>query len=91
MTTHLIPVFYTSIRPAHGQTEVEIIRRAHALGYELVSFAGWTDADIGYAGNRGPSYTASRNNLLHANKIRDACVVETPDGPDWPHIIQSPK
>jgi hypothetical protein len=80
------PVFYSHIRPAYGQTLVEIIRRAHALGYELMPFNGWDDADIGYPGNRGPHYVASRENLKCCIEIQDASMVHTPEGADWPHI-----
>ena len=88
MSNNMTPVFYTRIRPAHGQTTVEVIRRAHALGYELVPFNGWTNAEIGASGNHGSAWTASRENLKRCGEIQDACIVRTDSGADWPHIIQ---
>ncbi|MHB2010052.1 MAG: hypothetical protein ACYCOX_18700 [Acidobacteriaceae bacterium] len=78
------PIFYTNIRPAHGQTESAVIKKAHVLGFELVRFNGYSDADIGYAGNRGPKYDESRENLAALREIQDACMVSG----DWPHITQ---
>ena len=80
---------YTKIRPAEGQSEVEIIRKAHVLGYELVPFEGYTDSDIGYAGNKGPKYDESKKNLAALKEIQDACVVRIDGLEDWPHIVQS--
>lgn len=81
-------VFYTAIRPAIGQREDEVIRRAHVLGYELVPFAGWDDADLGYAGNRGPRWAEAQINGARLREIQDLCVVHSEEGDDWPHILQ---
>ena len=86
-TAGTVVVFYSHIRPAHGQTVADVIRRAHVLGYELMPFSGWDNADIGYAGNRGPHFVAARANGQRCGEIQDACIVETPEGPDWPHIL----
>ncbi|HBG07681.1 MAG: hypothetical protein A2075_09155 [Geobacteraceae bacterium GWC2_58_44] len=83
----LKPVFYTQIRPAIGQTEGEVIRAAHALGYDLVAFEGYSDTDLGMPGNRGAKWAESQKNLCAANEIQNACVVHSEDGDDWPHII----
>lgn len=79
---------YSNIRPAFGQTKVDVIRRAHALGYELLKFVGFDDADLGYAGNRGPLWMTAKANGAILREIQDACVVNTANGKDWPHIIQ---
>ena len=84
-----IPVFYTKIRAAYGQTEIDVIRRAHVLGYELIPFSGYTNSDIGYAGNPGPLHAQSRENLRRAIAIQDACRVVIDGQCDWPHIQQS--
>ena len=84
-----IAVFYSHIRPAYGQTEIDVIRRAHALGYELMPFNGWTDSDLGFAGNRGPRLALCRANGTRIAEIQDACEVQTPEGADWPHITTS--
>lgn len=45
-------VFYTHIDLNHDEdggeniTEAQVIRRAHTLGYELMRFPGWTDAEL---------------------------------------------
>ncbi len=83
------PVFYTKIRPAEGQREDEVIKIAHNLGYELMPFNGYTDADIGYAGNRGPKYAESRENLTRCIEIQNAAVKHFENGDDWPHIIHT--
>ena len=82
----MTPVFYTSIRPAHQQSITDITRRARAMGYELMRFNGYSNSDIGYAGNRGPHFEFSRLNLARCIEIQEACVAHTPDGNDWPHI-----
>lgn len=89
MTRATTAVLYSGIRPAFGQTEADIIRRAHALGYELVSFAGWDDADLGASGNHGPRWREAQENGARLREIQDICVVHTPEGDDWPHIIQT--
>jgi hypothetical protein len=78
------PVFYTHIRPAIGQTVVDVIRRAHTLGYEMMTFAGWTDADLGPSGMPGPRRAEAKANGELIRAIQDACEL---DG-DWPHIEQ---
>lgn len=82
-------VLYTRIRPAHGQTEAQVISRAHVLGYELMPFNGWDDADLGYAGNRGPRWAEAKLNGEKLRAIQDACVVHAAGGDDWPHIVQT--
>lgn len=82
-------VLYCTIRPAIGQTAAEVIRRAHALGYEMVPFNGWDNADLGFAGNRGPRWTEAKLNGEKLRCIQDACMVHSPDGDDWPHITQA--
>ena len=82
-------VFYSHIRPALGQTVVEIIRRAHTLGYELMPFRGWDDTDLGYPGNPGPHRAAAKLNLKHCIEIQDACATHTPEGTDYPHIVHT--
>lgn len=81
-------VLYANIRAAHGQTEAQIIRWAHVLGYELVPFNGWDETDIGYAGHRGPRWEEAKTNGKKLRLIQDACVVHSPEGDDWPHIVQ---
>ena len=82
-------VFYSHIRPAHGQTETHVIRQAHLLGYELMPFNGWDDADLGASGNHGPRWAEACENGKKLRAIQDACVVHTSDGDDWPHITQT--
>jgi hypothetical protein len=78
------PVFYTTIRPAIGQTVAHVIKRAQALGYELVQFNGYTDADIGPSGEKRAEATT---NARRADQIQNACRVDFDDGAvDFPHI-----
>jgi hypothetical protein len=79
------PVLYTHIRPAIGQPVLDVIRRAHSLGYELILFAGWTDADLGPSGMPGPRRDDAKANGDSIRAIQDACEI---DG-DWPCIEQS--
>ena len=65
------PVYYTQINP-DTTTETEIFRKAHALGYELVKFAGWTDADLGPSGNPGPRRAEANKNARRIAEIVDA-------------------
>jgi hypothetical protein len=81
--------FFTKIRPAEGQNIVDIIKRAHALGYELTPFEGFTAADLGASGNHGPRWDSAQTNGRILREIQDACVVHLSDGDDWPHIMQS--
>lgn len=81
--------FYSNMRPAVGQTEAQIIKRARILGYTLVAFNGWDDADLGYPGNRGPRWAEARANAEKLRIIQDACVVHSAEGDDWPHIVQT--
>ena len=83
------PVFYTTIRPAIDQPVTVVHARAHALGYELMPFAGFSDSDIGFAGNRGPRFEQSRENLRRVIEIQDACRVVIDGESDWPHIHQT--
>ena len=79
------PVFYTTIRPAIDQPVTVVHARAHALGYELMPFAGFSDSDIGYPGNPGPLFAVARANLVRCIEIQNACQ----HAGDWPHIQQS--
>lgn len=89
MSRTLTAALYSGIRLAHDQTFATIARKAHALGYELVEFAGWSDSDLGTAGNRGPRWTEAKANGKALSEIQDACEVSTPEGADWPHIIDT--
>lgn len=81
--------FYTKIRTATGQPETDIIRTAHTLGYELMQFAGWTNADLGTASKRGPHYEQAKRNHKILMEITDACTITFTDGTyDAPHILQ---
>ena len=81
--------FYTNIRPASGQSEADVIRKAHVLGYELVNFDGWDDEDLGASGNHGPRWAEAKENGKILREIQDACEVSTPEGYDFPHITQT--
>lgn len=85
----MITVFYTTIRPAKGQSVDDVIKTAHNLGYKLVQFEGYTESDIGYACHPGIKYLEANENLKRCNAIQDAAVVHFPNGDDdWPHIMQ---
>ena len=82
------PAFYTKTRTATGQTERDIIRTAHALGYELMRFNGWTNADLGSVSNHGPHYEQAALNHKILMEIIDACTITFEDGTyDAPHIL----
>ena len=84
-------VLYSAIRLTEGQSLTDIIRTAHALGYELVRFNGWTNEDLGH---RYGEYKGARRDEADANakmirEIQDACEVTYEDGSyGFPHIIQ---
>ena len=69
------PVFYTEMKLDHGATVADICRMAHVLGYEMVPFNGYTDQDLGYAGNRGPKWNESRVNMAAINEVLDAHAI----------------
>jgi hypothetical protein len=73
------PVFYTTIDLYDGISEVDVIKRAHILGYELVPFDGFTDLDLGMPGNRGPRWSIARKNLAAIIEITDSLVRHYPD------------
>ena len=78
---------YTTIRPAIGQTEAYVIKKAHALGYELVKFNGWDNDDLCSSGSHGPRWDEARANNRILNEIQDACMITYADGTyDYPHI-----
>lgn len=84
------PIFYRTIRPAQSQTEAQVIQIAQRLGFQMVQFNGWDNADIGYPGNPGPHYETSRKNLVNAKIVQDAAMVRFDDGTqDWPHVIHT--
>lgn len=57
---------------ADGVTEADVIRRAHALGYELIKFNGWTDADLGPSGMPGPRRAEATENRRKLKLICDS-------------------
>lgn len=66
-------VFYTDIDTSDGgPNEIEVIRHAQRLGYELVRFAGWSDADLGPSGTPGP-----RREMAEINRQRIREIVRT--------------
>ena len=76
----LTPVFYTKINP-DAVTVTEVFHVAHTLGYELVKFDGWTDADLGPSGQPGPRRTEANENGRRIAEIVDALG-------DYTEIIQ---
>jgi hypothetical protein len=81
------PVRYTKIIPQEGQPLTEVFRKAHALGFELVQFDGWTDSDIGTSSNPGPSRAMVKENAKYVAEILDACRIQFNDNTeDWPEI-----
>ena len=71
-----IPVFYNNIRSANGQPVHHIIKKAQVLGYELMPFEGWTNADHR---TRKAEIRDNRKKIL---EIQSACEFNG----DWPHI-----
>ena len=84
------PVLYYKIRPAIGQTVPEIIRKASAMGYTLVPFNGWDDADLGrrFGSHKGPRRDEADANQKILVEIQDACEVVVGGSSDFPHITQ---
>lgn len=82
-------VFYSFIRPAHGQSIADVIRKAQNMGYSMMPFNGWDNDDLGYSGAPGPRRAEAAANGKILREIQDACVVYHPDGYDFPHIIQT--
>lgn len=83
-------VLYSKIRPAIGQNEADVVKKAHALGYELVKFNGWDNDDLGSSGNHGPRWGDVRVNGIALREIQDACEIAYADGSyDQPHIMQT--
>lgn len=80
----MIAVFYSKIRPADGQTEIEVIKKAHILGYELVPFDGFDNQDLS-----GACKKMARLNLNRILEIQDSCVKNFPNGQDWPQIFHT--
>jgi hypothetical protein len=78
-------ILYTTIRPAEGQAETDIHRKAQAMGYTLIPFEGFSDADLGAPGNRGPRWKMASENRIRINDLTDACHHEG----DWPEIRQT--
>lgn len=77
-------VLYTAIIPAEGQSEIDVIRKAHVLGYELVKFAGWDDQDL--SGLRKAEAKANQKKII---EIQNACEVVFEDATySFPHILQ---
>jgi len=74
------PVYYTKINPDTTPL-TGIFRVAHALGYELIQFPGWTDADLGPSGQPGPRRTEANENGRRIAEIVDALG-------DYTEIIQ---
>ena len=88
MTRELSPVLYTCLRLADGQSMPQLLRVIHTLGYELVRFCGWTDADLGMPGNRGPRWVEAQTNYGRIVAIQRAAAIVDEHGQDWPHILQ---
>lgn len=84
-------VFYSAIRPAIGQTVADVIRQANRMGFSMVIFNGWTDADLGrrFGDGKGPRRDEADANQVLLMEIQDACAVHTDDGDDFPHIVQT--
>lgn len=72
MSRHLTPVLYTLIDPRADQSQADVIRGAHALGYELVPFNGWSNADLGPSGQPGPRRAEANLNARRIAEIVDA-------------------
>ncbi len=72
-------VFYTRIELYPGLTEVQVIKRAHVLGYELIPFEGWTDAELGMPGNHGPRWAEARANRKAITQIANSLIKNYPD------------
>ena len=81
-------ILYSANRPAEGQTITDVIRRARALGYTLMRFEGWTDADLGPSGMPGPHRADADRNRMALREIQDACMVTVHGACDFPHITQ---
>ncbi|MEN6624346.1 MAG: hypothetical protein ABFD50_22715 [Smithella sp.] len=85
----MITVFYTTIRPAKGQSVDQVVKIAHELGYKLVPFDGYTDNDVGYDCHPGIKHDEANENMKRCIEIQDAAVVHLPnEDDDWPHIMQ---
>ena len=83
-------VLYSKIRPAIGQNEADIVKKAHALGHELVKYNGWYNDGLGASGNHGPRWEEARANGKILREIQDACEIAYADGSyDQPHIMQT--
>jgi len=68
------PVYYTKIDLYDGITELDVMRRAHALGFEMIPFNGWDDNDLGTSGNHGPCWHAARLNHERRMEIIDSLI-----------------
>lgn len=71
--------FYTKIDLYDGLTEADVIKRAHVLGYELMKFAGYSDADLGMPGNHGPRWADAQRNKTALKTISGSLVKTYPD------------
>lgn len=84
-------VFYSAIRPAIGQSVVDLIRQAQKMGYTMTAFNGWDDADLGmrFGENKGPRRDEADANQKIIMEIQDACEVSVDGASDFPHILQT--
>ena len=63
---------YTKIDPQPGMGVTDVIRAAQRLGITLVQFRGWTDSDLGEAGNHGSRWLDAQGNRAILLEIVDA-------------------
>lgn len=84
-------VFYSAIRPAIGQSVVDVIRQAARMGYILTVFNGWDNADLGMQSGpqKGQRRDEANSNMKMLMEIQDACAVDVDGQTDFPHIIQT--
>lgn len=75
-------VFYKKIQLYDGITMLDVLRRSHALGFELVPFNGYSDDDLGVPGNRGPRWNDARRNMDAIKEIVACLVKNYSDGYD---------
>lgn len=84
-------VLYSAIRPAIGQTAADVIRKAQNMGYTMMRFNGWSNADLGnrYGEYKGPRRDEADANSTILRQIQDACEIQIDGSSDFPHIIQT--
>lgn len=84
-------VIYSAIRPAIGQTPADVIRQASRMGYTMMRFNGWSDADLGmrHGEKKGPRRDEADANFKILREIQDACEIKIDGSSDFPHIIQT--